>query len=72
MSPFFFPSLSKEWNERNSKIFEREEEILAMWDRVWFLASMWASVTTAFKGFPLWLFQHNWGEFRDRELFPTP
>lgn len=37
------------WLERNARIFyEKEECVDGLWDRVYFLASFWASVSRAF------------------------
>ncbi|KAK9287462.1 hypothetical protein L1049_015883 [Liquidambar formosana] len=57
------------WIERNSRIFrDLVEEMDGIWDRVCFLASLWASVDKSFEGIPLSLIIRNWRETNLRSL----
>lgn len=41
------------WMERNSRIFEeRSMELIGIFEKAKYLASLWASTDTAFKDFP--------------------
>ncbi|KAK9266438.1 hypothetical protein L1049_007440 [Liquidambar formosana] len=51
------------WIERNSRIFrDLVEEMDGVWDRVCFLASLWALVDKSFEGIPLFFIIRNWRE----------
>lgn len=49
------------WIERNARIFDdRFGGVADMWERISFLASLWASVAPVFRGVPFWAIHHNW------------
>ncbi|KAK9269013.1 hypothetical protein L1049_000781 [Liquidambar formosana] len=48
------------WIERNARIFrDVYEDLDSIWDKVCFLASLWASVDKSFKDIPLFLIVRN-------------
>ena len=50
------------WQDRNSRIFEdrQEEDINCLWDRIKFLASLWASVSKEFQDTSFFFILLNW------------
>lgn len=47
-------------NKEELEFLRPREKFLMLWERAYFLASLWASMTLDFRGFLLCLIQHNW------------
>lgn len=49
------------WLERNARVFEDKFEMEdGLWERVYFLASFWASASKDFVGIPLFIIKQDW------------